>query len=185
MREHQPASRHQPSGANPRSRAPTGAPTAPTNPRFPKLQQWSPSPTPLVDDRRGLVILFDGECGICTRLAHWLRQRDRSGRLLVIPNQRPGTLRRFGVSREQADQAVWLIDLAEDRRLRAAAAINRAMLELRGGWPWVGRMLALPPLLWLEQVVYRLVASQRGRLARWGIQPACDHPCEECSTPDR
>ena len=89
------------------------------------------------------------------------------------------------MSREQADQAVWLIDLAEDRRLRAAAAINRALLELRGGWPWVGRMLALPPLLWLEQGGYRLVASQRGRLARWGILPACDHPSEECSSPDR
>lgn len=89
------------------------------------------------------------------------------------------------MSREQADQAVWLIDLAEDRRLRAAAAINRALLELRGGWPWVGRMLALPPLLWLEQAVYRLVASHRGRLARWGILPACAHPREECSSPDR
>lgn len=144
------------------------------------MQAWRPPPDPPHDDRRSLVILFDGRCGICTRAACWLQTRDQHGRLRPIPNQRPGILARFGLTRDQVDRAVWLIDLAGEQRLEAGAAVNRALLELGGAWPWVGRALCLPPLNWAEEAAYRWVAAHRGRLARWGLAPACDHPDEPC-----
>jgi predicted DCC family thiol-disulfide oxidoreductase YuxK len=144
------------------------------------VQAWHPAPDPPDDDRKSLVILFDGRCGICTRAACWLLARDRHGRVRPIPNQRPGILSRFGLTRDQVDRAVWVIDLADGRRLSAGAAINRTLLELGGLWPWAGRALGLPPLAWAEETAYRWVSAQRGRLARWGIAAACDHPDELC-----
>lgn len=147
------------------------------------MQVWRPQPTPPDDDRQSLVILFDGRCGICTQAACWLRARDPRGRLRLIPNQRPGMLLRFGLSQDQVDQAVWLIDLASGHKLHASAAFNRALLELGGVWPWIGRALGIAPLHWAEEATYRWVAAHRGRLARWGIAPACDHPLEDCAPP--
>jgi predicted DCC family thiol-disulfide oxidoreductase YuxK len=89
-------------------------------------------------------------------------------------------LARFGLTRAQVDRAVWLIDLAGEQSLEASAAVNRALLELGGFWPWVGQALGLPPLCWAEEAAYHLVAAHRGKLARWGIAPACDHPDEPC-----
>ncbi len=147
------------------------------------MQTWSPQPIPSEDHPRSLVILFDGRCGICTRAACWLRARDRHGRLRLIPNQRPGIAQRFGLSREQVDREVWLIELGSGRKLHAGAAFNRALLELGGVWPWIGRALNLAPLSWAEEAAYRWVAAHRARLARWGILPACGHPLEDCSSP--
>jgi|GEM_PF-966066 len=147
------------------------------------MQVWRPQPTPPDDDRQSLVILFDGRCGICTQAACWLRARDHHARLRLIPNQRPGMLLRFGLSQDQVDAAVWLIDLASGRKLRASAAFNRALLEFGGVWPWIGRALGIAPLHTAEEAAYRWVAAHRGRLARWGIAPACDHPLEDCAPP--
>ena len=144
------------------------------------VQAWHPSPDPPDGDRQTLVILFDGRCGICTRVARWLVVHDHRGRLRLIPSQRPGILARFGLTQEQVDRSVWLIDLAGEQSLEAGAAVNRALLELGGIWPWVGRALALPPLNRAEEAVYRWIAAHRGRLGRWGIAPACDHPDEPC-----
>jgi len=147
------------------------------------MQTWQPQPTPPDDDRESLLILFDGQCGVCTRAASWLLARDHRGRLRLIPNQRPGILPRFGLTREQVDRAVWLIDLASGRKLRASAAFNRALLEFGGVWPWIGRALGIAPLHGAEEAAYRWVAAHRGRLARWGLAPACNHPLEDCAPP--
>jgi predicted DCC family thiol-disulfide oxidoreductase YuxK len=127
-----------------------------------------------------LVLLFDGTCGPCTRLADFVRHRDHAGRILVLPNQAPGALGRYGVNRADADRSAWLIEPG-GRRLEGAAAITRALEALGGGW----RLLAVPgrarAVAAAEEVAYRWVARNRRHLAWLGVIPECERPGAPCS----
>ena len=99
--------------------------------------------------------------------------------MLVVANQKPGALERYGVTREEADRAAWTVD-AQGRKLEGAAAINRTLHELGGGW----RLLATPyrvrPIAAVQEAVYRYVAPRRSRLHRLGITPECDETNADC-----
>ena len=134
---------------------------------------------PVTPEQR-LVLLFDGTCGPCTRLADFVRRRDRADRILVLPNQAPGALLRYGVTRPEADRSAWLIEPG-GRRLEGAAAITRTLEALGGGW----RVLAVPGRLRAvaaaEEVAYRWVARTRSRLTGLGVTPECERPGSACS----
>jgi predicted DCC family thiol-disulfide oxidoreductase YuxK len=127
-----------------------------------------------------LVLLFDGTCGPCTRAANWIRRHDSAGRIHVLPNQAPGVLPAQGLTRTEASRSAWAIEPA-GRRLEGAAALNRVLLELGGGW----RLLALPYRLRLvadgEEAAYRWFAANRGRFAWLGVTPECDRPGAACA----
>jgi predicted DCC family thiol-disulfide oxidoreductase YuxK len=127
-----------------------------------------------------LVLLFDGTCGPCTRAAQWVRRRDSAGRVLVLPNQAPGVLATYGLTRAEANRSVWAVE-PRGRRLEGAAALNRMLVELGGGW----RVLSLPyrllPLAVLEEAAYRWFAANRGRFAWLGVTPECDRPGVACA----
>lgn len=85
----------------------------------------------------------------------------------AVPNQQPGLIERFGLSREDVDRWVWLID-PTGRRSRGAAAVARVLREMGGGWRLLGYLAALPG----SALAYRLVARSRGLLSRfWGDRP--------------
>jgi predicted DCC family thiol-disulfide oxidoreductase YuxK len=126
------------------------------------------------------VLLFDGTCGPCTRVAGWVRRRDAAGRVLVEPNQSPGVLAAHGLTRAEADRSAWAIEPG-GRRLEGAAAVNRVLEELGGAL----RPLTLPYRLALvaaaEEAAYRWVAANRERLAWLGVTPECDRPGVTCA----
>jgi predicted DCC family thiol-disulfide oxidoreductase YuxK len=113
-------------------------------------------------------------------MANWVRRHDTKGRLDVVPNQGPGILQRFGVTRAEADRSVWLVE-PDGRRREGAAAISGTLETLGGAW----RLLALPyrarPSAKLAEVAYRSFARNRHRLARFGVTPECDGPGNPCS----
>ena len=85
----------------------------------------------------------------------------------ALPNQRPGLIERLGLTRDDVDRYAWAIE-PSGRRFRGAAAIGRALRELRGGWLVIGWMAVLPG----AGLVYAFVARARGRLsAVWGDPP--------------
>ena len=127
-----------------------------------------------------LVLLFDGTCGPCTRLADFVRHRDRAGRILVLPNQAPGALGRHGVTRAEADRSAWLIEPG-GRRLEGAAAITRALEALGGGWRLLAVPGRVPAVAAAEEVAYRWVARNRGHLAWLGVTPECQRPGAACT----
>lgn len=127
-----------------------------------------------------LVLLFDGTCGPCTRSANWIRRRDPAGRIEVLPNQAPGALAAYGVTRAEADRSAWAIEPG-GRRLKGAAALNRVLLELGGGWRLLARPYRLPLLAAAEEAIYRWVAAHRSRFAWLGVTPECDQPGVACA----
>ena len=126
-----------------------------------------------------LVLLFDGTCGICTRCARWVRERDKDGKILTVPSQSPYWSSRFSVTPEDAERRVYAMD-ATGRKFAGAAAINRVLEELGGNAAILGKLYRFPPLAVIENALYPVVAHYRYLLSRWGDRPACDDPNAGC-----
>ena len=110
----------------------------------------------------------------------WIRRRDRAGRVLAIANQKPGTIERYGLTRQDVDRAAWTVD-GEGRKLEGAAAMNRVLRELGGGWRPVAGLYRVPPVAALEEALYRWFARNRSRFHRFGVTPECDEPGPGCA----
>ena len=100
--------------------------------------------------------------------------------MLAVPNQAPGALERYGVSRPEADRAAWAVEV-EGSKLEGAAAINRVLREVGGGWGWIAALSRLPPVAGAEETVYRWFAPRRSRFARFGVTPECEEPDAGCA----
>ena len=110
--------------------------------------------------RDGRVILvYDGECEFCTRLARWVEWHDRGGRVVVKPNQEPGLIESLGLTRAEVDRASWAVE--GERRFEGAAGISRVFRELGGVWRVLGSFYLVPGVAWLEDRYYSRVARRR------------------------
>jgi len=117
------------------------------------------------------VLLFDGECGFCTRSLGWLRRLDRHGRIETLPYQLPGAPESIGAGFDECSRSVqWRGP--DGTRLAGAAAVNAALGSALG--------TALPLRLYRlcsgpQERLYDVVASNRRRLP--GMRPWCSsHP---------
>jgi len=110
-----------------------------------------------------VTLVYDGECEFCTRLAGWVKRRDGRGRVLVRASQEAGLIESLGLTRGEVDRAAWAVDEG-GRRFEGAAAINRVLRALGGGWRLLGSLYLVPPAAWLENRYYRRVARKRSWL---------------------
>lgn len=104
------------------------------------------------------TLIFDGDCGFCRRwIERWKSQTER--RVAYVTFQRMGN--RFPeVTREQCESAVHLVE-PDGRVCSGADAVVRLFdFGLRGG-SGLGRLLSLPPLIWVLRIGYRIVARHR------------------------
>lgn len=118
-----------------------------------------------------MILVYDGECRVCSALVRWLEGR-LGDRLSALPYQRPGVLAGLGLTRAQAEAAVWSVD-PEGRHARGAAAINRVLGELGGGWRWLSRLYSLPGIGWLEEAGYAWFSAHRHLVGRFFGPPTC------------
>jgi predicted DCC family thiol-disulfide oxidoreductase YuxK len=107
-----------------------------------------------------LTLVYDGECEFCTRLAGWVRTSDTLGRVDARPNQEAGLLDRVGLTRDEVRRAAWAVEPG-GRKFEGAAAINRVLRELGGGWVLLGSFYRVAPFRWVEDRYYRRVAKKR------------------------
>jgi predicted DCC family thiol-disulfide oxidoreductase YuxK len=122
------------------------------------------------------IILFDGDCGFCTRSADWLTGTF-PGSIEVVPYQH-AYLNGLGVTEADCASAVQWVP-RDGQRQHGAAAIAAALRAGGAGRPdWVGwsaratgAITAVPPLAWLAALAYRWVSANRHRLP--GGTPAC------------
>lgn len=121
-------------------------------------------------------LVFDGECGFCTRCVGWVRRLDRNGRIDLRPYQRDGAPESVGVTVEQCRDAVqWLGP--DGVRRSGADAVNAALSTALG--------TSVPTLIYratagAQERVYRWLAARRGRLP--GVVPHCQAHPRDCST---
>lgn len=120
------------------------------------------------------TVVFDGDCGFCTRSLGWLRALDRHRRLTTVPLQRPGAADLVGATpQECADAVRWRG--ADGATAGGAAAVNAALgVALQAGWPEILYARTRP----LQDAIYAWTARHRGRLP--GITPWCVRYPADC-----
>jgi predicted DCC family thiol-disulfide oxidoreductase YuxK len=119
------------------------------------------------------VLLYDGDCGFCTRAARFL-ERHIPVRAEIVAFQF-ADLDALGTTTDRARrELLWI----EDGRVHGGArAVARLLAGAGGPWRLLGLTMGVPPFRWAAQGGYRLVAANRHRLP--GGTPACRLPAAE------
>lgn len=135
--------------------------------RYKNRMHWSPQPAAGLPD----LILFDGDCVLCSRWARWIDRRDagRRFRFVAIQSEAGEALaRRFAVRPHDPETNIVVLEGLAYFKLDAAWAVFRA-LGMRG---WSAALRAPPPPLrhWL----YDRIARNRYRL--FGRRASCLAP---------
>lgn len=122
------------------------------------------------------LLVFDGECGFCTRAVGWLRLVDRYRLIETAPYQRPGVPESVGASREQCAASVQWRG-ADGTRAEGAAAISAALaVALDATWPpWLYRRTSR-----VQTWLYKWVSENRYRLP--GVTPWCSRYPHDCGS---
>lgn len=128
----------------------------------------------MIDLGKRNYLLFDGDCGICSYSAEWAKKQDRSGEFIIEPYQRfpEHELIRLGLTYEDCAREVQVVS-GRGRVYGGAIAVNYFLLKR---FPWMLLVIliyAIPALLLLEVIGYRLVARNRHRVSRWLGLKAC------------
>lgn len=109
-------------------------------------------------------ILWDKDCGFCRRILNWVKRHDPQDLFLSSPYQDtpspPMTPELF----DACEKAVHVVK-PDGTMLRAGRAVLFILDNI--GFHWLARPLLLPPLLWLCEVFYRIVANNRPFFARF------------------
>jgi predicted DCC family thiol-disulfide oxidoreductase YuxK len=120
------------------------------------------------------TLVFDGNCGFCTRALGWLRLADRRRVIVTVPLQRAGVAERLGLTPEQCAGAVQWRG-ADGERAEGAEAIAAALsVALVNDWP--RRLYRRTGAA--QRALYDLVARNRHRLP--GITPWCARYPDDC-----
>ncbi|GAA4620188.1 thiol-disulfide oxidoreductase DCC family protein [Saccharopolyspora hordei] len=119
------------------------------------------------------VLIYDGDCGFCTRSVRWAERLPV--RMRVLPWQE-ADLAAYRTTRDRAQHEVlWVAP--SGRVFGGAAAVAELLKSCRGPWPAAGLLMSAPVLRTLADWVYRAVAANRSRLP--GGTPACQLPEHE------
>ena len=103
--------------------------------------------------------------------------------MLVVANQVPGVIERYGLTRAGVDRAAWAIEPG-GRRFEGAAAVNRVWRELGGNWGRLAGAYRIGPVARVEDGAYRWFARNRSRFRRFGVLPECEEPGAPCRPGD-
>jgi predicted DCC family thiol-disulfide oxidoreductase YuxK len=113
------------------------------------------------DSPRPLLVIYDGDCGVCQATVDWFGRRDLRGQLSFQSNAEPLPPE---VKQEQTTHTVFAIDRSSGRQWVRAAALAR-MLAALPGWAVLGFLLRVPPISWFADLGYRLFARNRHRVS--------------------
>lgn len=107
------------------------------------------------------MLVFDGDCGFCTRSARWLVDHARP-RAAVVPWQAI-PLERWSLSEARCRAAVQFVT-ETGGVLEGAPAIAGLLSTSRAPWPVAARIMTTPPIAAIAARVYAQIAAHRDRL---------------------
>ncbi|HBB91411.1 MAG: hypothetical protein A2X22_10885 [Bacteroidetes bacterium GWF2_49_14] len=117
------------------------------------------------------VILIDGYCNLCDRLARFVRKRDKKKKFTFISLQSAAGqlwLNKFGLPRDDFDTAVYI---RGDRYFLKSSAILNIVKDMEGFWGLFYVFMLVP--VFIRDPVYSLVAKLRYRI--FGRYDSCKY----------
>jgi predicted DCC family thiol-disulfide oxidoreductase YuxK len=131
---------------------------------------FTASPTPPAR----VLVLYDADCGICTRAACWLGRRDRDRRLDLEPLQAAASLAPDAPPAAELERALH-VRAMDGRWHRGGDAVLTALGALPR-WGLLAGLVRRTPLSLVVEPAYRLVAANRGLASRLLGAEACPLP---------
>jgi len=129
-----------------------------------------------------LLVIFDGNCGLCNRSVRWFLKRDRHDRLRFIPSSSPKIAAlpaRHGLAPSLATGNSGTILVAQafgtpaEQLLIRSNAVLAILHQLPSPWPTIAACLKWIPRP-LRDLAYKLIARWRYRI--WGRLDTCPIP---------
>lgn len=128
-----------------------------------------------------LTVLYDGDCPVCVRAAHWLEAAPQAVALELVDATSARARLRFG-------RIPWLgaelVAVADDGRVWAGPAAFLVTGWALRRWRWLAELAASAALLPLALALFAFVTVHRNTLAPFVGAPACgDDVCMGQHTP--
>ena len=111
------------------------------------------------------VLIYDGDCGICTDSAKWTRKHLRDRESVRITPFQAEDLDAYGLTLDDVTSAAWWID-PDGRKWRGHLAAARAFGHCSTRWRILGRVLRTWPITLAAAALYRWVAQNRQKLSK-------------------
>ena len=133
-------------------------------------------------------VIYDGNCNLCVTLVQLLEKLDDGERFSYVPMQDEQTLLRFGVTAEDCELGMILIELdkhgdATNRRWQGSDAAEEIGHLLPLGQVFVNAYRALPGVKSSGDRAYEFIRDNRYRLfgkreeTYWSTHPCADGTC--------
>ncbi|NJO42398.1 MAG: DUF393 domain-containing protein [Cyanobacteria bacterium CRU_2_1] len=107
-------------------------------------------------------VIYDGNCNLCVNLVKLLELLDRGDRFIYAPMQDQSTLDRFGITPEDCELGMILINAAHpDQRWQGSIAAEEIGRLLPMGWLFVEAYRAMPGVKWIGDRVYEQIRDNR------------------------
>ena len=130
------------------------------------------------DTRIGPLLVFDGDCGFCTRSARWIQRKLPDG--VGVEPWQALDLDELGLTVDDVTGAAWWLSPGQPRPARGHEAIGRALVAANGFWGAMGELIVRRPGSWLARPVYAVIARNRHRMP--GGAPACQTTAKQTAT---
>ncbi|WP_382436542.1 thiol-disulfide oxidoreductase DCC family protein [Glycocaulis abyssi] len=107
-------------------------------------------------------MFFDGSCPMCRAEISFYRQQGTGAAfhdVHALPDNLPAALSR------EAAMARFHVRCADGQLVSGARAFAE-LWKVTPGWRWLGRIAAVPPLVWVLELAYRLFLPVRPHLQR-------------------
>jgi predicted DCC family thiol-disulfide oxidoreductase YuxK len=112
-----------------------------------------------------LLVIYDGTCGFCSRVADNVAGLDWRRKVVWLPSQTPGLGPLVGLTSAETDAAAWAVTPTGAHRRGAGAAVAALDALLPGGIPAFATLYRIPGLHQIANLAYDWVARNRGRFA--------------------
>ena len=108
-------------------------------------------------------MIWDGECGLCSTTARWVRKKDRKKQFQIVTYQNCPRPPMTDDLYERCKTEMYVVT-KEGKELGGANGVLFALQTV--SWGWFAAVWRVPPFLWLASGVYRLVARNRGWISQ-------------------
>ncbi len=127
------------------------------------------------------MLIYDGDCGFSTTSARFAERFLPLG-VPVVAWQTFDDLEVLGLTHDDVTSTAWWIGVDGVPR-GGHLAVGRAIMAMQPWWSALGWFLCVPPVSWIAQPAYALVATNRHRLPGATGSCATGGPLESTPVP--
>ncbi|HRP01715.1 MAG TPA: DCC1-like thiol-disulfide oxidoreductase family protein [Candidatus Kapabacteria bacterium] len=111
-------------------------------------------------------LLYDGDCGICSKCAEFVHNKDINATFEILPSQFFEFKLYPGISQELGESTIIVINKENSSYYIEAEAVFRILINLRGIYHILGSLLNNRLLILLFTPIYRLIAINRAIISK-------------------